>query len=498
MNFIVGCGRSGTTAVAKLLKLDKSNNVHIEKTPYLSEESWLLNQDISLNKKEAVLNFLNGDEERAKNIDNDKYFEKQLSIGPFIKEIHSLTNAKFIYVYRDGRDVVSSFLNWHKYMFGNIYRYAKPEQRNLPKDILEKVISLNVNKDLNSKYMIPLKPYKFNNVFSNISRFELLCQHWSLTNKQYLDSFSLIPDENCFYLNINNLNMRKIIKLFNFIKSPLPPESTINNFLDKRINSLEERSGKRDTSNKWFNWCQKKRGIFESHATAIMRKLEYWDNKDHYWKPPSFGNLLKEKEKENTNAFYKSAYEYRLNANKRIIEFVNEKNSKSNNVRLINSLIDLGCGTGHGFTDAFFDIQYTGFDMSRTAIEYANLISKKNNKTNHLFYCQDFLFEPIKQKADIAFSSATIDNVYDINLFLERLVNCAKKYIYFNSHSGWFLEYENHKYNYVENRGYFNNNISQISIKKKLEELGCKNININPIWTGKDEIPVETEFYAEV
>jgi len=105
---------------------------------------------------------------------------------------------------------------------------------------------------------------------------------------------------------------------------------------------------------------------------------------------------------------------------------------------------------------------------------------------------------PIEQKADIAFSSGTIENVYDINLFIERLVNCSKKYIYFSSYSGWFHEYENHKYNYVETRGYFNNNISQISIKKKLEELGCKNININPIWTGKDEIPVETEFYAEV
>ena len=54
MNFIVGCGRSGTTATVKDLSLNSDLNIQNETFPYLSRETFMVNNNIQLDKKLAV------------------------------------------------------------------------------------------------------------------------------------------------------------------------------------------------------------------------------------------------------------------------------------------------------------------------------------------------------------------------------------------------------------------------------------------------------------
>src|SRR5688572_29337929 len=48
--------------------------------------------------------------------------EKNLTLGPFVPHLHTMLNCRFVWIVRDGRDVVRSLLNWHGEAFGNIYR----------------------------------------------------------------------------------------------------------------------------------------------------------------------------------------------------------------------------------------------------------------------------------------------------------------------------------------------------------------------------------------
>ena len=121
-----------------------------------------------------------------------------------------------------------------------------------------------------------------------------------------------------------------------------------------------------------------------------------------------------------------------------------------------------------------------------------------NVGVKHRFICTDFLKNQINWKSDIVISSGTIDNTYDIPLFLKRMVNSANKYIYLTAYRGWFPEIYDHQYDYHQTGGYFNNTISPQATYDCLNDLGCTEININYIWTNSFEIPFETEISAKV
>ena len=44
--------------------------------------------------------------------------EKNVTFGPFIDRLATLSDVRFLFVYRDGRDVVTSLINWHDHLFG--------------------------------------------------------------------------------------------------------------------------------------------------------------------------------------------------------------------------------------------------------------------------------------------------------------------------------------------------------------------------------------------
>ena len=78
------------------------------------------------------------------------------------------------------------------------------------------------------------------------------------------------------------------------------------------------------------------------------------------------------------------------------------------------------------------------------------------------------------------------------------MVSAANKYIYLTAYRGWFPETLDHKYDYHQKGGYFNNTISPHATYNCLKDLGCTEININYIWTNSFEIPFETEITAKV
>jgi SAM-dependent methyltransferase len=493
MFFIVGCGRSGTTAISKLLQLNKNLDIAIEPLPYFAEENSFLSKGIICNKKIAVENFFKGNGTRKNRIKDPRYGEKHITSGPFIEEIYHQSGAKFIYVYRDGRESVQSFINWDEVLFGSIYRESL-ETKELTVTATKAAMSLTMDYDHNDRS----RPRSLNKVsdlnnWLKLSRFEMICHMWSEVNKEHFFSLNKLPTKNVFFVNINTLDIKLAKELFLFLEQPCPTISEINNIIESKINSIQDggSSLSEEQNKEWPNWSQKQRTIFEKIAGPTMKMLGYWNKNLERWKPVSYGSFWKKKTQ--LENWYEWMFNHRTLIHEEFFKFFDKLILKGEKLC---SIMDIGCGIGYGYTERYKTIEYIGVDLSANAINLAKSKSEINNQ--HQFINCDFLKDEISKKADIVMSSGTIDNTYDIPLHLKRMVSLANKYIYITSCGGWFPEANEHVYNYVKKDGYFNNIISPSAIFQQLKELGCTDISVKPLWTDYREIPFETEIFAKV
>lgn len=144
------------------------------------------------------------------------------------------------------------------------------------------------------------------------------------------------------------------------------------------------------------------------------------------------------------------------------IQYFKEKND-------IQSVLEVGCGAGVypiKYKDLFINKKYTGLDISPTNIDYC----RKNSSFE--FECCDIIKTDLGKTYDLVFSHAVIDHVYNIDLFLIKLIRVCKKYAYINSYRGYFSEIKNHKMEWRESDRCYYNNISIQQLRKVLLENG--------------------------
>ena len=328
MFFIVGCGRSGTTAVTNLLRLSPNLHVVSEKLPYLSIENNLLSNGIGFDTSQKVEEFLKGDLRRESKLLDPCYGEKQVSLGPFISEIYKRTKAKFIYVHRDGREVVQSFMTWHNVRFGSIYRESG-ENNELFSKARRSAYKLLTDYDHN-ELSRPRELGSISNVdrWLKMSRFEMLSYMWAEVNKSHISELKKIPSENIFRLNINSFDHNKAEELFSFLDQKTPSSRKIKALLSKRVNSIENRKfGKSsDKYASWPFWDQDKRESFTLSAGSVMKSLGYWEDFTQNWKPHNYATFWEEKT--DLYEWYKWMYESREEVHKQFFAFFRKPQAK--------------------------------------------------------------------------------------------------------------------------------------------------------------------------
>lgn len=144
----------------------------------------------------------------------------------------------------------------------------------------------------------------------------------------------------------------------------------------------------------------------------------------------------------------------------------------------IKTVLDLGCGAAYypfKFPEMFKGKKYVGTDISESAIEYC----EKNSPFD--FFAGDFLKMDLKNeflkrnlptKYDLVYAHGVIDCVYDIELFLNVLLKCCKKYAYIHSCRGYHPELEHHSMNWRDEDGCYYNDISVKQVKRFLLNYG--------------------------
>ena len=176
-----------------------------------------------------------------------------------------------------------------------------------------------------------------------------------------------------------------------------------------------------------------------------------------------YGKIWQEKFGDEQVQWYEKMHNSCLKMHDDFKKFLAEK-SPSN-------VLEVGCGSGYyprNLKELFTNMEYTGTDISETAIKFCKSKSPFN------FICTDFLKNNLNKKFDLVFSHALIDHVYDVDLFIEKIVQSSKRFAYITAYRGYFPDLEKHVMRRNNLEGSYYNDISIKQVSKKLAEMGLQ------------------------
>jgi len=487
--FVLACARSGSTSLARILDLATNGKCAIEPSPNLNRETREVMEG-RLNDPMQVVQELIVPRVKEQLAKVEIYGEKNVTYGPFIPYLYEALRCKFVFLRRDGRDVVRSLVDWHDRMFGSIYRECR-DSGTLSPTAMTRAAELPVHKDT-SDYARPrpLPEHSLYGEWPNLSREEMCAYYWSFINELYINALAKIPRDHWIELDYAAPDTIDIERVYNFLGLKEFDTARVREMLTSRINSLSDRIGEADTYPAWPNWDGGLRRRFDRIAGETMSRLGYYRNDGSDWRPPDYGQWWCEDRGD--LEWYTWMYNSRRKMHSDMIKWVRDLESEG---QAIQSIAEFGCGLGVGYRDDFSDRQYVGFDVSSRNIEWCN-----SNRTHpgHYYVCADVMLREACDQFDLVFSSGTIDNCYDIEVFLESMVRHSKKWIYVTCYRGWFPDLREHKYMWSQEHRCFYNDVSPRRVRECLENLGLDNIIIRSTRTENFQIPYETLIIARV
>ncbi|MFZ1679381.1 MAG: methyltransferase domain-containing protein, partial [Rhizobiaceae bacterium] len=204
--------------------------------------------------------------------------------------------------------------------------------------------------------------------------------------------------------------------------------------------------------------------------------------------PSEFG-FWWEKEESDLN-WYDWMFHYRLGVHHAFMGWLRQREAVDGEFA---SVLEVGCGRGVFYPHAFAGRRYTGLEYSG---RNARWLREHRQWPGHEYHQGDIAIWSAASKHDLVFSSGTIDNVPDMDAFLEGMVRNARRSIYLTAYRGWFPELDSHRMSYSAETGAYYNDISPAQVRRVLERLGCHGIVIEPLPTNRDQIPKETVIFA--
>ena len=264
--FIIGCGRSATTAFAKVLATATNGEVFTEQAPKLLVES----RDLIKGTLPEPATFLFQSKSTAIQEAKSRgkvYGDKNPAYLPFIPYALRIWRSKIIFLTRDGRDVVRSSMNWVEYYKANGFAMREDDpssSRAKPEDDFWDYSRLRPN--LGEKY---------HEEWAGLSRFEKYCWHWANFNSYGLRLLEQENRDNWMLLDVSSTTSRRFQDVFAFLGLEGFDGGRIDAMLESKINSAVEKTGQGLKYPGWNSWTDDQRSIFHRHAGAMMRRLGY-------------------------------------------------------------------------------------------------------------------------------------------------------------------------------------------------------------------------------
>ena len=263
--FIIGCWRSGTTALAQLLQMAGNAKVFVEAEPKLAFESRELREGRLLDPLGTFMDARQGliAETHGKGL---KYGEKNATLLEFVTSLASNGDCRFVLAVRDGRDVVRSLLDWRRF---------RPVIYGQKEDGASLVDSRESN-DPWAYYMPrPQAGEAWAAEWKHLSFFEKSAWYWDNFNRRLLDAAEKIRPETYRFVDMSRANVETVRGVFDFLELKGFDPARAEAILDSRVNSLYARTGEQDSFPRWPQWTDEQRATFETFAGETMKRLGY-------------------------------------------------------------------------------------------------------------------------------------------------------------------------------------------------------------------------------
>jgi hypothetical protein len=107
--------------------------------------------------------------------------------------------------------------------------------------------------------------------------------YWSYINELYLEELSKIPRGTWLEIDYTSVREDDILRIGEFLGLKGLFKFRIQNSLDRKINSLRERTGEERSYPHWTNWSTDLRKRFDRMAANTMQKIGYYGPDDSNW-----------------------------------------------------------------------------------------------------------------------------------------------------------------------------------------------------------------------
>ena len=490
MFFLLGCARSGTTSLCRILNMAANAVCAEEPAPQMHREC-RLHWEGRLPRPEWELKDVLLPRAREAWRLAPIYGEKNVTLSVFAEELVRVFSGKLIYITRDGRNCVASMRDWHQRMFGNFYREAR-QQPPLEARAQAVIDSLPTEDDL-SDYgrPRPLPTDPWHERWPRMSHHEMLCWYWNAWNIRILDQLERLPGEMWRRVDYCAPDLaEQIMEAVDFLQLEGIRAADVEKMLELRINSISQRLQEHATPSTWKDWTDAELAQFWEICTPAMGRLGYYTptSREGYRWTPDFGRWWMGQEV--LHDFFEMIYNDRLYQHEAFYAWARPLLEKGE----VTSALEVACGHGIGYADFFSALPYIGVDISPKEIAWC-----RDNRQNpkHQWICADFLRQDLSLSADLVFCQGTIENLYDMDGLLRRMASCSKKYIYVAGFYGFNDDISEHEYKWVEAYASYSNQFSLPKARAVLQECGFDCLEVRKVETYKPHNPTESIIIAK-
>lgn len=265
--FLFGAFRSGTTAFCHFLQASENGRISIEQAPKLGVEARALYESTLVDPRRVVRAARREEIEQSIQA-GEVYADKNPNYLLFVPYLIEEFDCRFIFLHRDGRDVVRSMIDWHDVGGKTIFTLAEDG------DVLSRKDGTEFPWDYS--LLRPLPGMHLNQEWTNLSRFEKCAWYWS----RYNDLAAQIMDEyedggRFLQLGLTKATPADIKLAYDFMGLRGFNEQHILSLMQARINSLSWNKAGSNRFPSKEDWDEQMKTDFERYAGATMRRLGY-------------------------------------------------------------------------------------------------------------------------------------------------------------------------------------------------------------------------------
>jgi hypothetical protein len=252
--FIVGAGRSGTTAIVQTLSIAPNAAIYAEQSPKLCIAARLHHERILPHPKEFIYKSKN--EKIGEALSRGKiYGDKNPNYLHFILELSEIWDSRFLFIIRDGRDVVRSCMDFHAGQRPGYARYEDNEDSDLtqPEDDFWDFARLR-----------PKRTAALYRNWRTMQQFEKFAWGWAEFNRILFEEIENLDDQRYRIIDMTNLKPEDVESIFDFLGLRPFDLEKVSLILNSKVNTTSLDKTKRFLH--WSEWDNDLLAKFDRYA----------------------------------------------------------------------------------------------------------------------------------------------------------------------------------------------------------------------------------------